>query len=178
VTAVADIAALRGKVEAGEPLTFEDGLALYQGVDIHTLGELANVVRERLHGRNAYYNVNRHINYSNYCVLRCKFCSFYRPYPKGGAAGAGAEAGAGGLDAEGGYELSLEQVIERAREAYELGATEVHVVGGLHPRLPLAYYLDLCRGIREACPHMHIKAFTAIEIIHFTRIAKPRLGIA
>lgn len=197
------------KVEAGEPLTLEEGLALYQSNDIHTLGELANAVRERLHGRFAYYNVNRHINYSNYCVLRCKFCSFFRPYSKGTDGGAkgprdeGAEAtGRRGDEAteraagssprgvshphqapaatryDGGYELSLEGIVARAQDAHAQGATEVHIVGGLHPKLPFSYYTDMCSAIREACPHMHIKAFTAIEIIHFTRISKPRLSIA
>src|ERR1043166_2808733 len=136
-------------------LSREELLALYQSPDIFTLGEKANALRERLHQREAYYNINRHINYSNYCVLRCKFCSFYRPYSK--------EASADG------YELSVPQIVERAAEAYAQGATEVHIVGGLHPRLPFDYYLDMCSSIRESCPHMHIKAFTAIEIIHFTR---------
>lgn len=158
---------LRDKVAGGSPLSFDDGLRLYQSPDIFTLGELAGVVRERLHRRNAYYNINRHINYTNYCVLRCKFCSFYRPYPSRAAESSG--------DA---YELNIETIVARAREAYADGATEVHIVGGLHPKLPFAYYLDMCAAIQQACPHMHIKAFTAIEIIHFTRIARPRLSIA
>ncbi len=175
---------IRQRVECQEWLSLADGLRLFESPDIFTLGELANSVRERLHGRNAYYNINRHINYSNYCVLRCKFCSFYRPYPKGRPESSGAEP-PGGMtfrhDSEiggGGYELTLEQITERAKAAYACGATEVHIVGGLHPRLHFDYYTDMCAAIREACPHMHIKAFTAIEIIHFTRIAKPRLSIA
>ncbi len=159
---------IRDHIEAGEPLSLEDGLRLYESPDIHTLGELANRSRERLHGRDAYYNVNLHINYTNYCVLRCRFCSFYRRYGKGERSGEG--------DGDG-YELSVDDVVARARSAYAKGATEVHIVGGLHPRLPFDYYLDLCNGIRQACPHMHIKAFTAIEIIHFSRIARPRLSI-
>jgi aminodeoxyfutalosine synthase len=151
------------KVQASERLTIEDGLALYATPDIHAVGALANRVRERLHGRKAYYNINRHINYSNYCVLRCKFCSFYRPWSKEGV--------------EGGYELSVEEVAERAKAAADCGATEVHIVGGLHPRLPFDYYLDMCRAIRSAAPQLHIKAFTAIEIIHFTRIVSPRMSI-
>lgn len=143
----------------------EDALRLYESPDIFTLGEKANALRERLHGRNAYYNINRHINYSNYCVLRCKFCSFYRPYSKES-------------QVEDGYELSVEEMVARAGEAYSQGATEVHIVGGLHPKLAFDYYLEMCSAIREACPHLHIKAFTAIEIIHFTRIARPRLSIA
>ena len=209
------------KVEAGERLSFEDGVRLYESNDIHTVGALANTVRQRLHGRVAYYNVNRHINYTNLCVLRCKFCSFYVPYeraaksandiepaepaepaessglpilnrhgaswenPIGGSAGAspsrrGTTANADLGDqrpAKAAYELSVDQVVARAREAYEQGATEVHIVGGLHPTLPFSYYLDMCRGIRDACPQMHVKAFTAIEIIHFSRISRPRRSI-
>ncbi len=153
-------------VAAGRPLSLEEGVRLYESPDVFTLGELANSIREQLHGRNAYYNVNLHINYTNFCVLRCKFCSFYRPYPKDGSGDVG--------DA---YELRVDEIVARARAAYDRGATEVHIVGGLHPKLPFSYYTDLCRGIREACPHIHIKAFTAIEIIHFSRIARPRLMI-
>jgi aminodeoxyfutalosine synthase len=167
-TGNADLRPVAAKVESAERLDFEDGLRLVQSNDIHEIGRLANMVRERWHARKAYYNINRHINYTNYCVLRCKFCSFYRPYPKGGPKRAGAN---------GGYELSVEQVVELAKTAYDNGATEVHIVGGLHPRLPFDYYLDMCRSIRQTCPRMHIKAFTAIEIIHFTRISKPRLSI-
>jgi aminodeoxyfutalosine synthase len=153
---------IRKKIEAEQRLTLDEGGQLYQSADIHTLGELANAVRERLHGRIAYYNINRHINYTNYCVLRCRFCSFYRPW---------------GSAAPDGYELTVEQVAAMAREAYTQGATEVHIVGGLHPRLPFAYYTDLCAAIRQRCPRIHIKAFTAIEIIQFTRIARPRMSI-
>jgi aminodeoxyfutalosine synthase len=156
-----------------QALSVEEGLRLYESPDIFALGELANAVRERLHGRKAFYNVNLHINYSNYCVLRCKFCSFYRPYAKN-------DSLVSPVIREGGdgYELSIDAIVGRARAAYERGATEVHIVGGLHPKLAFSYYTDMCRVIREACPHIHIKAFTAIEIIHFTRIAKPRLSIA
>jgi aminodeoxyfutalosine synthase len=157
---------IRAKVLAGVRLGLDDGLTLYHTRDLFTLGELANLVRQRLHGRNAYYNINRHINYTNYCVLRCRFCSFYRP------------CSASGHPDQGGYTLSIEQILEAAAAAAECGATEVHIVGGLHPRLPFSYYTDMCRAIRQACPKLHIKAFTAIEIVHFGRIARPRLSIA
>jgi len=165
---------IRGKVDSGERLTLADGVRLYESPDIHTLGEIANSLRERLHGRRTYYNVNRHINYSNYCVLRCKFCSFYRPYPRLRSLDEPDDSNA---VADGGYELSIDEIVSRARAAYAGGATEVHIVGGLHPKLPFAYYIEMCSAIREACPRMHIKAFTAIEIIHFTRVARPRLSI-
>ncbi len=157
---------IRARLDARKPLSHKEGVHLYTSTDIHTLGELANDVREKLHGRRAYYNINRHINYSNYCVLRCKFCSFYRPFGKNGAA-----------PVEGGYELTIDDIVSQTKDAYAHGATEVHIVGGLHPKLPFSFYTDICSAIRDACPHIHIKAFTAIEIIHFTRIAKPRLSI-
>lgn len=177
--AASTVQTLRTKIEAGDPLSVEEGLSLYESPDIHTLGELANLVRERLHGRNAYYNINRHINYTNYCVLRCKFCSFYRPYVKDkGEADSRHLPLIGEGSKRDAYELSVFDIVERAKEAYARGATEVHIVGGLHPKKPFSYYTHMCRSIRQACPHMHIKAFTAIEIIHFSRIAKPRLSIA
>ena len=146
------------KVRAGEALSADDGLALYRTPEIHGVGRLANFVCEKLHGDNTYYNRNRHINYTNVCALSCKFCSFYRKRGE-----------------EGAYEMPVEQVVATARKAADAGATEVHIVGGLHPWLKFDYYLDMLRGIRTACPALHIKAFTAIEIIHFSRIA--HLGI-
>ncbi len=143
------------KVRAGVPLSFEDGQLLTRSRDIWGIGRLANAVRERLHGDVTYYNRNRHINYTNVCALSCKFCSFYR---KRGEAGA--------------YEMPVEQVIATAKKAWDDGATEVHIVGGLHPWLKFEYYLDFLRGIRRECPDLHIKAFTAIEIVHFSRIAR------
>jgi aminodeoxyfutalosine synthase len=142
------------KVISGEPLSFEDGVALYASRDLHGIGRLANFVREKLHGNQTFYNRNRHINYTNVCALSCKFCSFYRKRGE-----------------EGAYEMPVEQVIATARKAAESGATEVHIVGGLHPWQKFDYYLDMLRGIRRECPDLHIKAFTAIEIVHFSRIA-------
>ncbi len=143
------------KILAGDSLSFDDGVALYRSRDLHAIGRLANFVREQLHGDNTYYNRNRHINYTNVCALSCKFCSFYRKRGE-----------------EGAYEMPVEQVIATARKAADAGASEVHIVGGLHPWLKFDYYLDMLRGIREACPQLHIKAFTAIEIVHFTRVAR------
>lgn len=150
--------AIAEKVIANEILSYDDGLALYQSGDIHGIGRLADIVRRRLHGNKVYFNRNRHINYTNVCALSCKFCSFYRKRGE-----------------EGAYEMTIEQIVAAAREAATAGATEVHIVGGLHPWLKFDYYLEMLRCIRRACPRLHIKAFTAIEIVHFTRIA--RLGI-
>jgi aminodeoxyfutalosine synthase len=143
------------KVITGEPLSVADGLALYASRDVHGIGRLANLARERLHGDRTYYNRNRHINYTNVCALSCKFCSFYRKRGE-----------------EGAYEMPVEQVVATARQAWDAGATEVHIVGGLHPWLKFDYYLDMLRGIGAECPELHVKAFTAIEIIHFSRIAR------
>jgi aminodeoxyfutalosine synthase len=143
------------KVVGGEELSAADGVTLYASRDVHGIGRLANFVRESLHGDQTFYNRNRHINYTNVCALSCKFCSFYRKRGE-----------------EGAYEMPVEQVVETAKKAADSGATEVHIVGGLHPWLKFDYYTDMLRGIRSACPQLHIKAFTAIEIIHLGRIAR------
>ncbi|MDX1565726.1 MAG: hypothetical protein R3236_09985, partial [Phycisphaeraceae bacterium] len=107
------------KVQSGRRLDAADGLALLRSDDLATIGRLAEQVRRRLHGNVAYYNVNRHFNYSNVCALSCKFCDFYR---KRGDQGA--------------YEHDLDEARRQAAEARKAGATELHVVGGLHPYLP------------------------------------------
>jgi aminodeoxyfutalosine synthase len=142
------------KVLAGEPLSAGDGLTLYTTRDLHGLGRLANFVREGLHGDRTFYNRNRHINYTNVCALSCKFCSFYRKRGEDGA-----------------YEMPVAQVIETAMKAADAGATEVHIVGGLHPWLKFDYYTDMLSGIRRERPNLHLKAFTAIEIIHLSRVS-------
>src|SRR5436190_8614132 len=111
------------KVHGGTRLSFEDGVLLYETPDIWTLCSLADVVRRRLHGDIAYYNVNRHLNYSNVCALSCKFCSFYRK-----------------KDQDGSYEHSLDEIRDEARKAVAAGATEINSVGGLPPWLPCDYY--------------------------------------
>ncbi|HEY7091348.1 MAG TPA: CofH family radical SAM protein, partial [Tepidisphaeraceae bacterium] len=143
------------KVFAGVELSQEDGVVLYRTRDIHSIGRLANFVRSKLHGNKTWFNRNRHINYTNVCALSCKFCSFYRKRGE-----------------EGAYEMPVDQVVATAKKAADGGATEVHIVGGLHPWLKFDYYLEMLRGIRAACPDLHIKAFTAIEIIHFSRVAR------
>jgi len=150
------------KVNNQERLTREDGIALYETPDLWTVCSLADSVRRRLHGETTYFNINRHINYSNVCALSCKFCDFYRK-----------------KDQEGAYEHSLDDIRNEATTALKSGATEIHIVGGLHPWLPFEYYTDMLRVIREIAPNIHIKAFTAVEIVHFARITKRgRDGIA
>jgi len=150
-----ELAPIAHKVEAGERLDPEDGMRMLQSRDIWTLGEMAARVKQRRHGRHVYYNVNRHLNYSNICALSCKFCAFHRKR--------------GDADT---YEYAPEEVAEEARKAAEAGATEIHIVGGLHPFLPFSYYTEMLEAIRRAAPALHVKAFTAVEIVHLARLDK------
>ncbi len=143
------------KVLARERLSFEDGVALYRSPDLLALGWLANYVREKRHGDVCYFNVNRHINPTNVCVAHCKLCAFGRS-----------------PDAPGAYTFALEEIWQRAEQGLREGATEFHLVGGLHPDLPFAYFLDLIRGLKTRCPGVHLKAFTMVEIGYFSRISK------
>jgi aminodeoxyfutalosine synthase len=149
------LGAIARKVANGRRLTVDDGMLLYETPDIWSVCALADLVRRRMHGDVAYYNINRHLNYSNVCALACTFCSFYR---KAGQRGA--------------YEHSIDEIRRAAAEAAEAGATEIHIVGGLHPRLPFEYYTGVLKAIRDAAPQLHIKAFTAVEIVHLARISK------
>ncbi len=149
----ARLAVIREKVEAGERLSFDDGLFLEEHADLFTLGELANLVRERKNGSRTYYNVNTHLNPTNVCVYRCTFCAFRAD-----------------LKSPKGYVMSDEQILERAAEADRRGATELHVVGGLHHQLPYEWYLNVVRIIHKAHPRLHLKAYTAVEWDWFARL--------
>jgi aminodeoxyfutalosine synthase len=155
--------AIRDKVTRGERLSLADGELLFETPDIWTVLELANLVRQRLHGNNAFYNINRHLNYSNVCALSCKFCEFFRK-----------------KDDPGAYTRDMDYVREQVREAVEGGATEMHSVGGLHPYLPFSYYTDLVSTIRDTArslgSDLHVKAFTAVEIVHLAKIARVYKG--
>ena len=143
------------KVEAGERLTFEEGVYLDEQVDVLTLGRLANVVRERKNGNLAYYNTNVHLNPTNVCVYRCTFCAFRSD-----------------LRSPKGYVFTNEMVRERVLEAKGAGATEIHVVGGLHHQLGFDWYLNVVRVIHETYPELHIKAWTPVEIHWFAYMTK------
>ncbi len=143
------------KVLEGRRLSLEDGAVLYATPDVHAVCRLADLIRRRMHGRVAYYNVNRHVNYSNVCALSCSFCAFHRKRGQDGA-----------------YEMSVDEVRDAAVEAQNAGATELHVVGGLHPWLPFEHYTSMLSTIRDAAPRLHLKAFTAVEIVHLQRISK------
>lgn len=143
------------KVEAGERLSFDDGLRLYRTPNLTGVGFMANLVRERRHGAKTYYVRNQHINYTNICNKFCKFCSFYAK--KGGPAP---------------YEMSLEEVRRRLEWHKDIPLTEVHMVAGINPRLKYDYYLDLVRTVKEARPGVHVKAFTAVEIVQIAQVGK------
>jgi aminodeoxyfutalosine synthase len=143
------------KVLAGERLDFDDGIALYRSPDLLAVGWLGNYVREKRHGNICYFNVNRHINPTNVCVAHCRLCAFGRS-----------------PNAPGAYTFALEEIFGRAEQGVREGATEFHLVGGLHPDLPFPYFLDLIRGLKQRCPGVHLKAFTMVEVGYFARIAR------
>src|SRR5437660_1332102 len=148
------------KVHHGERLSLEEGVELFRSNDIFTLGRLANHTRERLNGNLTYYNVNRHINYTNVCVIDCQLCQ-------------GAYARKPGQD--GGYSMLLDEVFQFAEREYSDYLTEFHIVGGLNPDLPFAYYTDLLKGLRERFPSVHLKAFTMVELDFFAKITREPL---
>ncbi|MBI3484903.1 MAG: aminofutalosine synthase MqnE [Acidobacteria bacterium] len=143
------------KVLAGVRLSADDGIALYRTNDLLAAGWLANYVREKRHGNVCYFNINRHINPTNVCVAHCRLCAFGRD-----------------PNATGAYTYALEEVWERAAQGVAEGATEFHIVGGLHPDLPFSYFTDLLRGLKQRFPHVHLKAFTMVEVQYFAKIAK------
>jgi aminodeoxyfutalosine synthase len=150
---MATMAAIREKVEAGERLSFDEGVFLYDQADLFTLGGLANLVRERKNGNNTYFNVNTHLNPTNVCVYRCTFCAFRAD-----------------LKSPKGYVMTDEQILQRAAEAERRGATELHIVGGLHHQLPYEWYLNVIRIVHQAHPRLHLKAYTAVEWDWFARL--------
>ena len=143
------------KVEDGERLSFDDGLALYASGDLNAVGKLADFVRRKKHGLTTYYNVNRHFNHTNICVADCKFCGFYRR-----------------ARAEDAYTHSVEEALEIARNAVNEGATELHIVGGLNSKLPFSYYTDLFSSLKREFPQLHLKALTMVELDFMARFYK------
>jgi len=154
-TGTPSLAAIREKVEAGYRLSFDDGLALEASRDLFAIGSMANLVRERYNGDFGYYNVNTHINPTNVCVYKCDFCAFRAD-----------------LNDPRAYVMDRSKILERAKAAHDRGATELHIVGGLHHKLPFEYYVDIVRWIKDAYPEIHIKAYTGVEIEFFAKIAR------
>ncbi len=171
---------LYDKVAAGERISEADALRLFESKDLNALGAIADLARQKKVGNRASFIINRYINYSNYCILSCQFCSFARKK----------------RDADG-FELTIPQMVEKAREALKLGITELHIVGGLHPSLPFSYYTDMLKALsalnpgsagvppascnaansetrrpEASAPRLQLKCFTAIEILHLAWMAK------
>src|SRR5208282_3127256 len=178
---------LYDKVAAGERISEADALRLFESRDLNAVGAIADLARQKKVGNRASYIINRYVNYSNYCILSCQFCSFARKK----------------RDADG-FELTVEQIVQKAREALAIGITELHIVGGLHPSLPFSYYTDMLKALKAlntgssrreeaqteirnpkseirnsqslvtSAPtqKLHLKCFTAIEILHLAWLAK------
>jgi aminodeoxyfutalosine synthase len=150
------------KVVAGERISESDALRLFESKDLNAVGAIADFARQKKTGNNrASYIINRYVNYSNYCILSCQFCSFARKK----------------RDADG-FQFSVEEIVEKAREVLKIGITELHIVGGLHPSLPFSYYVDMLKALsalndgRPQGPRLQLKCFTAIEILHLAWLAK------
>jgi aminodeoxyfutalosine synthase len=143
------------KVEAGARLSFDDAVTMYRSSDILSLGYMANLVRERLHGDTTYFNVNRHINPTDVCVASCRLCAF----------------GKRAKDPTS-YTMSMEQVWEVAGHGYAEAVTEFHIVGGLHPELSLDWFCEMIAGLKQRYPGVHLKAFTMVEVAFLAKRAK------
>jgi aminodeoxyfutalosine synthase len=143
------------KVVAGERINEADALRLFESKDLNAVGAIADFARQQKVGNRASYIINRYINYSNYCILSCQFCAFARKK----------------RDADG-FQLTVEEMVTKAREALHLGITELHIVGGLHPNLPFSYYTGMLRALKQLDGRLQLKCFTAIEVLHLAWLAK------
>ena len=143
------------KVAAGARISESEALRLFESKDLNALGAIADLARERKVGNRVSYILNRYINYSNYCILSCQFCAFARKK----------------RDADG-FQYSVEEIVQMAREALNIGITELHIVGGLHPSLPFSYYTDMLKALKQLDARLQLKCFTAIEILHLAWLAR------
>ncbi len=147
---------IRRKVDSGERLSSADGEYLFRDdVDVHAVGELADIVRHRKNGDVVYYNINSHLNPTNVCMYQCALCA-YSCEPDDPRA----------------FVLDMPQILQRGREAAQRGCTELHIVGGVHPDKPFEWYLDMIRALHEESPRLHLKAWTATEIAWFSQLSK------
>jgi aminodeoxyfutalosine synthase len=154
-TANVDLSEVTEKVRAGERLSLEDGVKLFESSNLLAVGQLANEVRERLHGDVTYWNTNRHVNPTNVCFVGCELCA-YQDIP----------------NAPGTWSYSPEETVEMARRDYSPDVREFHIVGGLHPQWKFEVYLDVLRALKAEFPHVHLKAYTMVEIDWLARLAK------
>lgn len=150
----AGLSSIYNKVAVGKRLSFEDGVKLYETRDLLSVGALANIVRERKNGNVAYFNRNLHINYTNICNKLCLFCAFDRLPGQ-----------------EGGYTMYEKEIEDRFAQWQGIDISEVHMVAGINPKLPFSYYTDLLRTVKRIRPHIHIKAFTMIELAQMLKLS-------
>ncbi len=151
-----DLKVIGKKVLNNQRLTFDDGLLLFEKASLPFVGSLANFVREKLHGDKTYFNRNFHIEPTNVCVFSCNFCSYSRLY----------------AHRDEGWELTMQQMLEIVKGYKDKPVTEVHVVGGVHPKMNLEFFAELLRNIKLERPDIHIKGFTAVELDYMFRKAK------
>lgn len=151
-----ELKSIAEKVKAGQRITDAEGIALFEKGELGFVGALANFIRERKHGHTTYFNRNFHIEPTNVCVFSCNFCSYSRLYAK----------------REEGWELSIDEMLDIVKSYDGQPVTEVHIVGGVHPKMNLAYFIDLIQKIKAHRPDLHIKAFTAVELDYMFRKAK------
>lgn len=140
---------IHDKVLAGERLNFDDGMKLFRSHDLLGIGEMANLVRERINGKKTYFTMNQHINPTNICRNSCLFCAYYRKEGQ-----------------EGAYRMSLETVRQKVLERIDEPIKEIHIVGGLDDGLPYTYYIDVLKTVKELRPEVNLKAYTAVEIAY------------
>jgi len=145
---------IKNRIFTGQRLTREDGITLFKSHDLLALGRMASLVSQKKNADRVYFVQNMHINPTNICVNRCKFCAFSRSKGESGA-----------------YEMSIEDIQNKARSA-EKGVREFHIVSGLHPDLPFEWYLDMLGALKKEFPHIHLKAFTAVEIDYLAKLAQ------
>ena len=152
----ADLQRIGRKILNDERISFDDGVILFERGSLAYLGALANYVREKKHGDKTYFNRNFHIEPTNVCVFSCKFCSYSRLY----------------AHKEEGWELSIDQMLDIVKSYDGKPVTEVHIVGGVHPKMTLSFFIDLLKAIKAHRPELHIKGFTPVELDYMFRKAK------
>ena len=151
-----DLKRIAEKVQLEQRITDEEGILLFEKGSLPFVGALANFIRERKHGNTTYFNRNFHIEPTNVCVFSCKFCSYSRLY----------------ANKEEGWELSIDQMLDIVKSYDGKPITEVHIVGGVHPKMNMAYFIELMQKIKSHRPGLHVKAFTAVELDYMFRKAK------
>jgi len=147
---------IASKIDNRQRINPEEGLMLFEKGSLAMLGTMANFIRERAHGHNTYFNRNFHIEPTNVCVFSCKFCSYSKLYSK----------------REEGWELSIDQMLDKVKAYDGQPITEVHIVGGVHPKMDIYFFEELIKKIRAHRPDLHIKGFTAVELDYMFRKAK------